>query len=209
MQHRQNGASQEVAAAKAGISVRSGRRIETSRQTPRIYTERQWRTREDPLEAVWETELRPLLETKPDLTGTTLLDYLQEHYPEHYDQTILRTLQRRVTQWRALHGPEREVIFRQQAVVAQQGFSDFTHPDNPVTIQSKAFPHLLYQFRLAYSCYCAATVTSRALRSIRILSIALPTSSISVIGRVFWRNRRPCSLYRSLQRRRIRPSTLR
>ncbi|EBA00098.1 hypothetical protein [Marinobacter sp. ELB17] len=158
MQHRQNGASQEVAAAKAGVSVRSGRRIETSAQKPCLDTERQWRTREDPLEAVWETELLHLLENEPKLTGTTLLDYLQEHYPEHYDQTILRTLQRRVKLWRALHGPEREVIFRQQAVVAQQGFSDFTHPDNPVTIQSKTFPHLLYQFRLAYSGWRSVTV---------------------------------------------------
>lgn len=158
MQHRQNGASQEMAAAKAGVSVRSGRRIETSTQKPRVNTERDWRTREDPLEAVWETELLPLLENEPKLTGTTLLDYLQEQYPEHYDQTILRTLQRRVKQWRALHGPEREVIFRQQAVVAQQGFSDFTHPDNPVTLQSKPFPHLLYQFRLAYSGWRSVTV---------------------------------------------------
>lgn len=158
MQHRRNGTSQEMAAAKAGISVRSGRRIETSTQTPRVNTERDWRTREDPLAAVWETELLPLLENEPKLTGTTLLDYLQEHYPEHYDQTLLRTLQRRVKQWRALHGPEREVIFRQQAVVAQQGFSDFTHPDNPVTIQSKTFAHLLYQFRLAYSGWRSVTV---------------------------------------------------
>ena len=119
MQHRQEGAGQDVAAAKAGISVRSGRRIETSTTTPRAAHERDWRTREDPLAAVWETELLPLLETEPGLTGTTLLDYLQEVYPEHYDQRILRTLQRRVKQWRALHGPEREVIFRQQAVVAQ------------------------------------------------------------------------------------------
>jgi hypothetical protein len=102
--------------------------------------------------------LLPLLETEPGLTGTTLLDYLQEVYPEHYDQRILRTLQRRVKQWRALHGPEREVIFRQQAVVAQQGFSDFTHPDSPVTIQSKPFTHLLYQFRLAYSGWRSVTV---------------------------------------------------
>jgi hypothetical protein len=57
MQHRQNGVSQEVAAAKADISVPSGRRIETSTQKPRVNTERQWRTREDPLEAVWETAL--------------------------------------------------------------------------------------------------------------------------------------------------------
>ncbi|HAX10283.1 MAG TPA: IS21 family transposase [Marinobacter hydrocarbonoclasticus] len=158
MQHRQEGAGQDVAAAKAGISVRSGRRIETSTTTPRAAHERDWRTREDPLAAVWETELLPLLETEPGLTGTTLLDYLQEVYPEHYDQRILRTLQRRVKQWRALHGPEREVIFRQQAVVAQQGFSDFTHPDSLVTIQSKPFTHLLYQFRLAYSGWRSVTV---------------------------------------------------
>ncbi|HCA35025.1 MAG TPA: IS21 family transposase [Gammaproteobacteria bacterium] len=158
MQHRQNGASQDVAAAKAGVSVRSGRRIEKSIIKPRPKTERDWRTREDPLAAVWETELLPLLESEPKLTGTTLLDYLQESYPEHYDQSILRTLQRRIKQWRALHGPEREVIFRQQAVVAQQGFSDFTHPDNPVTIQSKPFKHLLYQFRLAYSGWRSVTV---------------------------------------------------
>ena len=158
MQHRQDGVSQEVAAAKAGISVRSGRRIEKSSIQPRPKTERDWRTREDPLAAVWDTELLPLLENEPKLTGTTLLDYLQESYPEHYDQTILRTLQRRIKQWRALHGPEREVIFRQQAVVAQQGFSDFTHPDNPVTIQSTPFPHLLYQFRLAYSGWRSVTV---------------------------------------------------
>ncbi|WP_206679544.1 hypothetical protein [Vreelandella salicampi] len=61
-------------------------------------------------------------------------------------------------QWRALHGPERDIIFRQQAVLAQQGFSDFTHPDNPITIQFKTFTHLLHQFRLAYSGWRSAAV---------------------------------------------------
>ena len=157
MQHRKAGASQEVAAAKAGISVRSGRRIEQTGGA-RAKQDRDWRTREDPLEAVWSTELVLLLEREPSLTGTTLLDYLEEHYPEHYDQRVLRTLQRRVKQWKALHGPDREVIFRQQAVMSQQGFSDFTHPDNAITIQGKPFPHLLYQFRLAYSGWRSATV---------------------------------------------------
>lgn len=156
MQHRQDGVSQEVAAAKAGISVRSGRRIEKS--GPRLKPARHWRTREDPLEAVWSTELEPLLEREPSLTGTTLLEYLEEQYPEHYDRRVLRTLQRRVKQWKALYGPEQEVIFRQQAVVAQQGFSDFTHPDSPITIQGEPFKHLLYQFRLAYSGWRSVTV---------------------------------------------------
>lgn len=157
MQHRKAGATQEVAAAKAGLSVRSGRRIEQSGGV-RTQSERDWHTREDPLEAVWSTELVHLLENEPSLTGTTLLDYLEEHYPEHYDQRILRTLQRRVKQWKALHGPDREVMFRQQAVVSQQGFSDFTHPDSPITIQGKPFSHLLYQFRLAYSGWRSVTV---------------------------------------------------
>ena len=157
MQYREDGANQEVAAAKAGISVRSGRRIERS-GAPRDKSQRDWRTREDPLEAVWDAELVVLLEREPSLTGTTLLEYLEEHYPGHYDQRVLRTLQRRVKQWRALEGPDREVIFRQQAAMAQQGFSDFTHPDSPITIQGEPFSHLLYQFRLAYSGWRSVTV---------------------------------------------------
>lgn len=157
MQHRQGGASQEVAVAKAGISVRSGRRIEQS-TTPLIKPERDWRTRDDPLEAVWSTELLLLLEREPSLTGTTLLEYLEEQYPGHYDQRVLRTLQRRIKQWKALHGPEKAVIFRQQAVIAQQGFSDFTHPDSDISIQGVEFKHLLYQFRLAYSGWRSVTL---------------------------------------------------
>ena len=158
MQHRQQGMSQEKAAAKAGISVRSGRRIEQSPTTPRPKTDRDWRTREDPLEAVWETELVPLLEAEPELTGITLLEYLEEHYPTFYDQRVLRTLQRRVKQWKALHGPDKDVTFRQQAEAGRQGFSDFTHPDSPITIQGQPFKHLLYQFRFAYSGWRSVTV---------------------------------------------------
>lgn len=156
MQHRQDGASQELAAAKTGISVRSGRRIEQS-EIPRNKTDRNWRTREDPLAAVWSGELVVLLEREPSLTGITLLEYLEEHYPGHYDQRVLRTLQRRIKQWKALHGPEKEVIFRQQAAIAQQGFSDFTHPDSTISIQGESFKHLLYQFRLAYSGWRSVT----------------------------------------------------
>lgn len=157
MQHRQQGNSQETAAAKTGISVRTGRRIEAS-DSSRHERDRDWRTREDPLETVWHSELVPLLECEASLTGTTLLDYLEEHHPEHYDQRVLRTLQRRVKQWKALQGPDKDVIFRQQAAIAQQGFSDFTHPDSDITIKGEPFKHLLYQFRLAYSGWRSVTV---------------------------------------------------
>ena len=39
---------------------------------------------------------------------------------------VRRTLERRVTNWRALHGPSREVIFRQEHPPGRMGLSDFT-----------------------------------------------------------------------------------
>jgi hypothetical protein len=68
MNKRQQGQSQETAAAKAAISERSGRRIEKG-ERPSIPGERHWRTREDPFEAIWEKELAPLLEQEAQLTG--------------------------------------------------------------------------------------------------------------------------------------------
>ena len=61
MSTRKSGKSQETAAAKAAISERSGRRIETGERQS-IPGERHWRTREDPLDTIWEKELVPLLE---------------------------------------------------------------------------------------------------------------------------------------------------
>ena len=148
MKNRQTGQSQDVAAAKSGVSVRSGRRIERGE---RIHAPRTWRTREDPLGGVWETHLAPLLEQAPDLTGLTLLEYLEDTFPGDYDGRILRTLQRRVQHWKAVHGPDKAVIFRQQAEPGRQGLSDFTHVASAITLAGQPFVHLLYQFRLAFS----------------------------------------------------------
>lgn len=157
MHHRHEGCTQETAAAKAGLSVRSGRRIDQA-GGPRPTQPRDWRTRHDPLEAVWETELLPLLRAEPSLTGTTLLEYLLDHYPERYDRSVLRTLQRRVKQWNALEGPDKDIVFRQKAVIAAQGFSDFSHPNDPIRIDGTPFAHLFYQFRLAFSGWRSVTV---------------------------------------------------
>lgn len=157
MQSRRTGLSQEASAAKAGISVRSGRRIEKG-LTPKSPQPRQWRTRRDPLVAVWESELVPLLERDHELTGLTLLEYLHDRYPGAYSESVLRTVQRRVKQWKALYGPAQAVIFRQQAEPGLVGLSDFTRPDDPVIVAGEPFPHLLYQFRLAFSGWRSVTV---------------------------------------------------
>jgi transposase InsO family protein len=150
MSKRQQGKSQETAAACAAISQRSGRRIENGERHS-IPGERHWRTREDPLEAIWEKELVPLLEKEPQLTGLTLWEYLEDEHAGQFPYQVLRTLQRRVKHWKATHGPAKAVIFRQSVPAGQQGLSDFSHPATEITIQGKVFSHLLYQFRFAYS----------------------------------------------------------
>jgi hypothetical protein len=150
MSKRQQGKSQETAAAKAAISERSGRRIEKDERHS-IPGERHWRTREDPLEAIWETELVPLLEKESQLTGLTLWEYLDDEHAGQFPSRVLRTLQRRVKHWKATQGPDKVVIFRQSVPAGQQGLSDFSHPNTEITIQGEVFIHLLYQFRLAYS----------------------------------------------------------
>lgn len=149
MNSRQAGDSQDIAAAKAGISVRSGRRIEKQERIQR--RPRDWRTREDPLAEVWQSHLVPMLEGEPTLSGITLWEYLDDTYPGHYPVSVLRTLQRRVKHWRATRGPSKPVIFRQALPPGHQGLSDFTHPNTAITIGGVAFAHLLYQFRLAFS----------------------------------------------------------
>jgi hypothetical protein len=152
MKARKQGYTQENAAIKAGISERSGRFIEQEKRIDPTMKERHWRTRPDPLAPAWENELKSMLEKTPTLTAITLLEYLQEKYPEEYPDSVWRTLQRRVKTWQALHGPEKEVMFYQTHEPGRQGLSDFTLLKKAsVTIAGKPFGHLLYHFRLAYS----------------------------------------------------------
>ena len=106
--------SQEAAAAKTGISVASARRLESSVVLPSQRESRHWRTRTDPLSEVWLEEVVPMLESAPSLMAVTLLEELQRRYPKRFPDSVLRTLQRRVSQWRAEHGDEREIYFAQE-----------------------------------------------------------------------------------------------
>jgi transposase InsO family protein len=144
--------SQEAAAVKTGISVASARRVEAMTVLPSQRPPRHWRTRADPLAGVWDTEVVPMLEGAPSLMAVTLLEELQRRYPERFGDSVLRTLQRRVGQWRAEHGGEREIYFAQEHPPGRLGLSDFTVADElGISLGGLAFPHRLYQFALAHS----------------------------------------------------------
>ena len=151
MAKRRGGSSQEAAAAAAGISVRSARRIERNQLQPRANQPR-GRTRPDPLAGVWEEELVPLLQRSSSLTPITLLEHLQQQRADVDWLPLQRTLQRRVREWKALHGPDPEVIFPLSYEPGEIAFCDFTQLKGvEVTIAGEAFPHLLFHYRLAWS----------------------------------------------------------
>jgi transposase InsO family protein len=152
MSNRAAGRTQAQSAARADISERSARRLERGAVDVSGTRQRHWRTRRDPFEGVWESEVVPLLERQPALSATTLFEALQERHGDCFGAGQKRTFQRRVKAWKALHGPDKEVMFRQVAVAGRQGLSDFTELKGcTVTIAGEVLEHRLYHFRLAYS----------------------------------------------------------
>jgi hypothetical protein len=153
-QKRMEGKTQEAAAAASAMSVRSARKWETGPRPGDTKSERTWRTRKDPFEAVWDKEIVPLLRRDEDrvLEATTVLDLLDQRYPSRFGPGQLRTLQRRIRDWRALEGPDREVYFEQVHPPGREGQIDFTHGEElGVRIAGEAFDHLLFEFILCFS----------------------------------------------------------
>jgi transcriptional regulator with XRE-family HTH domain len=148
---RRKGKTQEQAAARAGMSVRTARKYERLAQLPSQLIKPRSRTRPNPFEQDWPW-VQALLERDPALQVKTLFDELCLRFPGRYQPVQLRTLQRHVRLWRAHSGPAREVIFEQVHQPGRLGQSDFTHMDDlAITIASLPFPHLLYHFVLTYS----------------------------------------------------------
>ena len=73
------GKTQETAAAKAGMSVRSARKWQSGPLPSQAKPEHRWRTRPDPFDGVWEDEIEPLLRNDPagKLKATTIIDWLR------------------------------------------------------------------------------------------------------------------------------------
>jgi hypothetical protein len=140
-----------AAAAKASISVATAYRIEKDPRLPSQKQARRERRRPDPLAEIFEAEVVPMLTASPGLRPVALFEEMIRRHPE-LGGGIRRTLERRIRAWRAIHGAEREVMFRQVHEPGRMGLSDFTDMgDAGVTVAGAALDHRLYHFRLAYS----------------------------------------------------------
>src|SRR5260370_1287469 len=102
-----------VAASKAGFAASTAYRLERDPRLPSQKKGLRGRRRPDPLAGVWDSEVVPLLKSVPGLRPVAIFDEIRRRHPE-IGAGIRRTLERRIRAWRALNGPERDVMFRQE-----------------------------------------------------------------------------------------------
>src|ERR1700712_3010749 len=136
--------TEEIAAAKAGMDVKTARKYLRARRLPsEMKAERHWRTRKDYFEESWP-EIQEQLRTNPGLEAKTIFGALQRKHPERFDDGQLRTLQRKVKHWRATEGPAQEVDFVQEHRAGELCESDFTYlTELGITVGGQAFAHML------------------------------------------------------------------
>lgn len=147
------------AALRSGMTEKTARRYWDMGKLPsEAKVEHTWRTRPDPFQEVWPAVVEQL-EVNPGLQGKTLFAWLQREYPGRFEDGQLRTLQRRVKQWRASEGPGKEVFFSQVHRPGDLCASDFTHLSSlGVTIAGQPLDHLVYHFVLTYSNWESVTL---------------------------------------------------
>lgn len=156
-------------AMKAGMDRKTARKYLTSGELPSEQTRaRTWRTRPDPFECDWSW-VESVLSDAPELEAKALFEHLQDQRPDVYEDGQVRTFQRRVRQWRARSGPEREVFFAQQHRPGEAMQTDFTWlTELKLTIGGESWSPLLCHSVLPYSRWESATLCrSESLLSLR------------------------------------------
>ncbi len=127
-----------------------------------MNSDKEWKWRQTHKDAFAKVcpELEAMLEIDPGLQSQTLMQWLIDQYPDQFNWSHLRTLQRRILKWRALKGPDQEVMFPQRHVPGKQSQSDWTHCNElDVKIDGQSFQHMLFHFMLPYSRWETAFVS--------------------------------------------------
>jgi hypothetical protein len=138
-------------AARTALSPATGYRIEDDPRLPSQKKGLRGRRRPDPLAEVWDAAIVPILKTAPGIRAIAVLEEIRWRHPE-FGPGVRRTLERRMRAWRALAGPEQDVIFRQEHEPGRLGLSDFTDMRAlGIMIVGVVLEHRLYHFRLAFS----------------------------------------------------------
>lgn len=170
MKERNNGKTQEQAAVKANIGSRKTvRKYEQLGELPSDLKEpRGYRTRRDPFEKDW-AEVEKKLKEAPELEAKSLFEWLCERDGVEYQEGQLRTLQRRISNWRVLNGNPTlslDQVHHPGEVLQSDGTC---MNELKVSLQGQPFEHILFHSVLPYSNWeWGRVVQSESLLSIRL-----------------------------------------
>jgi len=137
--------SQEAAADKAGMSLRTARTY--LKVGGQMVNEKEWKYRQTHKDVFAEVvpQIEGMLKINPGLQAQTVMQWLIDQYPEQFNWSHRRTLERRVSKWRAQKGPDLEVMFPQIHIPGKQSQSDWTHcTELEVKVDGQPFPHMLF-----------------------------------------------------------------
>ena len=148
-----------IAASKAGMDEKTARKYLKSGKLPgQLKKDHSWRTRKDPFEDKWDI-IREMLRLNAGLEAKTIFEFFQRENPGVFSDGQLRTLQRRIKQWRGTEGHGKEVYFPQIHKPGRLSASDFTNMSRlGITIKGEEFSHLFYHFVLTYSNWETGTI---------------------------------------------------
>lgn len=152
MKERKKGRTQEQAAAKANVKSRKtvAKYEKLGKLPSELKKPRQWRTRPDPFAADW-AQISEMLSANPGLEAQALLSWLQAQKPGQYRDSQVRTLQRRIAAWRALHIEQVASLAQVHQPGALMETDGTWLTELGVTIAGQPFKHVLIHCVLAYS----------------------------------------------------------
>lgn len=149
----------ETAAAKAGMALATAKKYLRNGGRMMENKQREYLTRADYFSDVW-SQIETMLDLNSGLQAQTLMKWLIDQYPEQFNWSHRRTLERRISKWRALKGPDQEVMFSQIHIAGKQSQSDWTHcTELGVMVDGQPFPHMLFHFMLPYSRWETACIS--------------------------------------------------
>ncbi len=152
--------TREGAAAQAGMALETAKKYLRSGGKMMQKETRDYQTRKDCFADSWP-DIEEMLRIDPGLQSQTLMQWLIDQDEQKYVWGQLRTLQRRIRRWRALKGPDQEVMFPQRHIPGKQSQSDWTHCNQlAVTIDGQPFEHMLFHFMLPYSQWETAFISA-------------------------------------------------
>lgn len=170
MRERKMGKTQEQAAAKANLGSRKTvSKYEKADLLPsQLKKPRSYSTRSDAFSEEW-ARVEDMLTNAPELEAKAVFDWLCEQHPGKYQEGQLRTLQRRISRWRAFNQSQTATLDQVRVPGEMMQLDGTWMTTLAVTIAGQPFKHMLMHAVLPYSNWeWGRVVQSESLSAVRL-----------------------------------------